>query len=270
MKKPSRRSQRKPPDIRIGTSGWSYVHWRKVFYPEGLPAPKWFGYYSRYFDSVEINNTFYNIPEESTFAKWRAEAPPQFMFSVKANRYITHMKKLRNVDAAISLFLERAGGLKRQLGPLLFQLPTNLKYDAARLKDFLSVLPPRKRYVVEIRHKSWMNDKVADLLASRKVAFCIHDHFDDKCPFYVTANFGYFRFHGHSAKYGDCYPKRVLTSYAEAMAELLDSGKDVFAYFNNDTAGYALKNAVSLRKILASIMAGGAQPAVRRKRAAVG
>jgi uncharacterized protein YecE (DUF72 family) len=255
MKKPSRKSRRKPPDIRIGTSGWSYVHWRKVFYPEDLPAPSWFGYYSRYFDTVEVKNTFRDLPDETTFAKWHADAPPQFVFSVKASRHITHVKKLKNVDAALSLFLERVSGLKRQLGPLLFQLPPDLKYDAARLEDFLDLLPSRKRYVIEVRHRSWLNDGMADLLSRRKVAFCIHDHFEEKSPAYITANFSYFRFHGHSKKYGDSYPKRVLTSYAETMAKLLDSGKDVFAYFNNDASGRALKNAVSLRKILASIMA---------------
>jgi len=256
MKKPSRKSRRKPPDIRIGTCGWSYVHWRKVFYPEGLPAPGWLGYYTRYFDTVEMKNTFNDLPDEATFAKWHADAPPQFVFSVKASKRITHIKRLKNVDAALSLFLERASGLKRRLGPLLFQLPPDLKYDAARLEDFLSLLPPRKRYVIEVRHQSWLNDKMADMLKRRKVAFCIHDHFEEKCPVYVTSNFSYFRFHGHSSKHGDSYPKRVLTSYAETMAKILDSGRDVFAYFNNDTSGYALKNAVNLRRILASIMAG--------------
>lgn len=255
MRKPSRKSRRRPPDIRIGTSGWSYVHWRRVFYPEDLPAPSWFGYYSRYFDTVEVKNTFNDLPDETTFARWHDNAPPQFVFSVKANRNITHSKRLKNVDAALSLFLDRTRALKRRLGPLLFQLPPNLRYDAARLEDFLSLLPPRKRYVLEVRHDSWLNDEMADLLKQRKVAFCIHDHFEKKCPVYVTANFSYFRFHGHSAIHGDSYPKRILTSYAETMAEIMDSGRDVFAYFNNDASGCALKNAVNLRRILASIMA---------------
>jgi len=254
MKKPSKKSRRRHPDIRIGTSGWSYAHWRRIFYPEDLPSTKWFGYYSRYFDTVEINNSFYNLPAEKTFAKWHKGAPPQFIFAVKANRFITHMKKLKNADDAILVFLERVSALGRSLGPVLFQLPPNLGFDAPRLRDFLQLLPPRRRYVVEFRHSSWLNDEAVDLLSKRRVAFCIHDLFDKPCPMHVTSNFSYFRFHGYNEKYGGSYTKKVLTEYATAMAEMLSAGKDVYAYFNNDAYGYALKDAVRLRKLLGKIL----------------
>jgi uncharacterized protein YecE (DUF72 family) len=257
MKRPSERSRRrKHPDIRIGTSGWSYAHWRRVFYPEDLPSTKWFGYYSRYFDSVELNNSFYNLPTESTFLKWRRDAPPEFVFAVKANRFITHMKKLKDVNDVLSVFLERAAALGRSLGPILFQLPPNLHFDHDRLRDFLKILPPRRRYAVEFRHPSWLDHRAIDLLARRKIAFCIHDLLEEPCPDHVTAAFAYFRFHGHNEKYGGSYPKKVLTGYAETMADMLSRGKDVYAYFNNDAYGYALKDAVRLRKILSKIVAG--------------
>jgi uncharacterized protein YecE (DUF72 family) len=254
MKKHSGSSpRRKQADLRIGTSGWSYAHWRRVFYPEALPSTRWLSYYVRYFDSVELNNSFYNLPAEKTFAKWRREAPPQFIFAVKANRFITHMKKLKNVEDPLGVFLDRVKILKRTLGPILFQLPPSLGLDCPRLKDFLKLLPQRRRYVVEFRHPGWLVPEAIDLLAERRVAFCVHDLFDEPCPVHVTAPFAYFRFHGYNEKYGGSYPKRVLSEYAQKMAEIMASGKDVYAYFNNDAFGYALKDAVKLRSILAEL-----------------
>ena len=211
-------------------------------------------YYVRYFDTVEINNSFYNLPTENTLLKWRAEVPSQFIFAVKANRFITHMKKLKNVDDALAVFMERVGNLKRSLGPVLFQLPPNVKSDAPRLKDFLAILPRRRQYVVEFRHPSWLNDQTIDLLAARKVAFCIHDLFDVPCPEHVTSSFAYYRFHGFNEKYGGSYPKKILMAHAEKMAEMLRAGKSVYAYFNNDAFGYALKDAVRLRKLVSEII----------------
>ena len=207
-------------------------------------------YYVRYFDTVEVNNSFYNLPAAKTLAKWREVAPAGFVFAVKANRFITHMKKLKNVEDAITTFLERMAVFGRNLGPILFQLPPNLKFDAARLGDFLALLPPRRRYAVEFRDPSWLTRQAVELLADRRVAFCIHDLLDVTCPTLVTAPFAYFRFHGYNEKYGGSYPRRVLTEYGETMAEILDKGKDVYAYFNNDAKGYAIKNAMALRQIL--------------------
>jgi uncharacterized protein YecE (DUF72 family) len=251
-----RSSRRRIPTIRIGTSGWSYAHWRRVFYPESMASKRWLSYYVRYFDTVEVNNSFYHLPGQSAFEKWRAEAPSGFVFAVKANRFITHMKKLKNVDDALSLFVERAGILGRNLGPILFQLPPNLRFDAARLKDFLDQLPQRRRFVVEFRNATWINEKMVDMLKSKKVALCIHDLLDIDCPRLMTSSFSYFRFHGFSEKYGGSYPKRVLTDYAETMVEMISRGRDVYAYFNNDAFGYALKDAVRLRKLVSKMLTG--------------
>jgi uncharacterized protein YecE (DUF72 family) len=256
-KKPSRKSSRRRiPTLRIGTSGWSYAHWRKIFYPESMPSTRWLSHYVRYFDTVEMNNSFYNVPSESAFKKWRAEAPPGFVFAVKANRYITHMKMLKNTREAVGTFVDRAAALGRSLGPILFQLPPNLRFDAARLRDFIAQLPPRRRYVLEFRNASWLNDETAGILKDGKVAFCVHDLFEDDCPRLVTSSFSYFRFHGFNEKHGGSYPKKVLTDFAGTMVEMISEGRDVYAYFNNDAFGYALKDAVNLRKIVAKMLSG--------------
>ncbi len=246
----SKKSSPKRGSVLVGTSGWSYAHWRKIFYPESMPSTRWLTYYVRYFDTVEINNSFYNLPQVSTFAKWRSDVPKNFVFAVKANRFITHMKKLKNVEDAVDVFLKRVAVLKSNLGPILFQLPPSLKLDPQRLDDFLAMLPRRRRYAVEFRHSSWLDDTAIEILTKHKAAFCIHDLFDVSCPHYVTSSFAYFRFHGFNEKYGGTYPKRILRDCAEKMASMVTRGIDVYAYFNNDAFGYALKDANTLRKLL--------------------
>lgn len=244
----------KPAVVRIGTSGWSYAHWRRVFYPEDLPSSKWLQYYCRYFDTVEVNNTFYKLPGDQALEKWRNEAPSGFVYAVKANRFITHMKKLKDVEDSVDVLIGKVSMLKGHLGPILFQLPPGLNLDANRLRSFLAALPRRRRYAVEFRNTTWLDDEVIDILSKRRVAFCIHDLLDEPCPHHVTATFAYYRFHGHNEKYGGSYPKRILKEYAKEMASILASGKDVYAYFNNDAFGYALKDAVALRKIVAKLL----------------
>jgi uncharacterized protein YecE (DUF72 family) len=154
----------------------------------------------------------------------------------------------------LAAFVDRVGNLKRNLGPILFQLPPNLNLDVGRLTGFFAQLPPRRRYVVEFRNSTWLNDKAIQALADRKVAFCIHDLLEGPCPRHVTAQFAYFRFHGYNEKYGSSYPKKVLKSYAEEMVAISARGKDVYAYFNNDAFGYALKDAVTLKKLISKIL----------------
>jgi uncharacterized protein YecE (DUF72 family) len=221
-----------------------------------MASKRWLSHYVRYFDTVEVNNSFYHLPGAGAFEKWRAEAPSGFVFAVKANRFITHMKKLRNIDDALDLFVERAGILGRSLGPILFQLPPNLKFDGARLRDFIDRLPQRKRFVVEFRNADWINDKMVGILKARKVAFCIHDLLEIDCPRLITSSFSYFRFHGFNEEYRGSYPKKVLTDYAETMVEMISRGKDVYAYFNNDAFGHALKDAVKLRKLVSKMLSG--------------
>lgn len=256
MKRSSSKSRRhRQGTLRIGTSGWSYVHWRRVFYPEDLPSGKWFGYYARYFNTVEINNTFYSLPKETTLARWYREAPSGFVFAVKANRFITHMKKLKDPEDSVPVFLESIKTLKSRLGPVLFQLPPGLKPDLNRLRALLAALPRRRRYVIEFRNAGWFTEDVIGLLKRRRVALCVHDLLEAPCPRELTASFAYYRFHGHEVKYGGSYPKRTLRKCAQEMAEILENGKDVYAYFNNDAFGYALKDAVALREVVVKLLA---------------
>lgn len=234
------------PFALIGTSGWSYPHWRGVFYPEDLPQNKWLEYYSQHFRTVEINNSFYVIPKASAFSNWESRVPPDFVFAVKANRFMTHLKKLRGVEAVLDTFMERIKKLKSKLGPILFQLPPSLGFDPERLDQFLSKLPERLRFVVEFRNSSWLNQKTFEILSKHGVGFCIHDLLDVNCPEWVTSDFCYIRFHGFNEKYGGTYPKRVLQRYAKLIKSALDDSIDVYAYFNNDAYGYAIKDALAL------------------------
>jgi uncharacterized protein YecE (DUF72 family) len=164
------------------------------------------------------------------------------------------MKKLKDINEPVTVFLDRMNALKGRLGPILFQLPPGLNLDLNKLRAFLATLPRRRRYVVEFRNSGWLDDEVIHLLRKRRVAFCIHDLLDVPCPHHVTTSFAYYRFHGHNVKYGGSYPKKVMKEYAAEIAAILDSGKDVYAYFNNDAFGHALKDAVALRKMVSRLI----------------
>lgn len=235
--------------IHIGTSGWHYKHWLGDFYPEKYAATKMFSWYAREFDTVEINNSFYRLPEEKTFAKWKEQAPPGFLFAVKASRFITHIKRLKDSEASIDLFFSRAKPLGSTLGPILFQLPPNWKLNLQRLTDFLSVLPPGHRYSLEVRDQSWCVAQVYDLLRRHNVAFCIHDWREMPWPKELTADFTYIRFHGSGAKYGGDYPRSRLQVWAERLLEWEPNLVAAYVYFNNDIGGHAIRNARTLREI---------------------
>ncbi len=248
MKKSSRSSSHKTRTgaIRIGTSGWSYKHWSGIFYPPEVKPRYWLEHYLKHFDTVEINNTFYNLPSQRTVESWHKRVPSDFTFAVKASRFITHIKRIKDIDESLGIFFSRIDSLKGNLGPILFQLPPSLKLDYQRLEDFLSLLPHGYMYAVEFRNSSWLEDSIFDLLASKRVAFCIHDLLDVECPFIVTAQFAYIRFHGYNEKYGGSYPHGVLSRYATKIVEVATQQKSVYAYFNNDAHGYAVKNAKTL------------------------
>jgi len=237
-------------DIRIGTSGWSYNHWYNRFYPEELPRSKWFEYYAKHFDTVEVNNTFYQLPKEITFENWRKRAPKNFLFTVKANRYITHIKRLKDVSAELKRFFERANLLKEKLGPVLFQLPPSMHKDIDLLGDFIKLLPKRRVAVFEFRHKSWYSDDVFKLLVKYKVGFCIHDLPGVQSPRIVTSDIVYVRFHGTTGRYAGNYSKAVLKGWADWLREQRKKVRRIFAYFNNDAEGHAVFNAKQLRKEL--------------------
>ncbi len=245
--------------IRVGTSGWVYRHWRGVFYPEKLPASRWLDFYARHFDTVEINNTFYRLPSAAALAARAAEVPPGFVFAVKASRFLTHMKKLKDPDEPLARLLDRAEALGPTLGPLLYQLPPHWRCDAGRLRDFLARLPDGFRHVFEFRDPSWYTDEVFDLLTETGVGFCVHDMRGAESPSRVTGRVVYQRFHGPTARrYAGSYPTAELRRHAERLRPLADAGHEVYAYFNNDFGGHAVANAATLRRLLGVAAPGGA------------
>jgi uncharacterized protein YecE (DUF72 family) len=209
--------------LRIGTSGWVYAHWRGLLYPPELKQAEWFGVFARHFDTVEINNSFYRLPSEAAFDAWREQAPKGFLYAVKASRFLTHFKKLKEPEEPLKLFFDRAQRLGDRLGPVLYQLPPRWKLNLPRFEAFLAALPRGYDHVVEFRDQSWL-----------------------VVPATVTATPVYVRFHGASSQGGD-YPHHELETWAHRISEWRGQGLDVYVYFNNDWGGFALKNAVALK-----------------------
>jgi uncharacterized protein YecE (DUF72 family) len=214
-------------------------------YPEGLPARAWLEHYAQTFDSVEVNNTFYRLPEASVFEAWCERAPRGFLFALKLSRYATHLKRLLDPTEPLALFVERARRLGPTLGPILVQLPPRFAPDPARLDAFLRAAPKDLRWVVEFRDERWLTQDVLDVLGEHGAALCIHDLIEDH-PRVLTADFTYLRFHG--TRYAGSYSSQKLSHEADAIAKLLADRRDVYAYFNNDLGGHAVKNALSLRR----------------------
>jgi uncharacterized protein YecE (DUF72 family) len=241
-----------PEDIaaRIGTSGWVYKHWCGVYYPKNLRQADWFAYYARQFDTVEINNSFYRLPSTDAFEAWRKQAPPAFLYAVKASRFLTHLKKLKDPEEPLRKFFERASRLGKTLGPVLYQLPPNWQVNLPRFEYFLSILPKGYLHVVEFRDASWLIEDVFRVMEHYHVAHCIHDMYPLQVPTRITARQVYIRFHGDSAHGGD-YPLAALKTWAKRIAEWCRERLQVFVYFNNDIGGYALENAMTLKRLLA-------------------
>lgn len=237
--------------IHVGTSGWHYKHWLGDFYPDRFPPAKMLEWYAREFHTVEINNSFYRLPEEKTFERWRKTVPPGFLFAVKASRFLTHVKRLKDPEDSIKLFFSRAKHLGPHLGPILFQLPPKWKADVRRLTAFLELLPPKQRYVIEFRDDSWYTTQIRELLRQHNVALCLHDWRSADWARELTADFTYIRFHGTNGKYAGNYPEHMLQHWAEQIHSWGDRLSQVFAYFNNDIGGHAIRNAKSLRAMLA-------------------
>ncbi len=236
------------PSIHIGTSGWHYKHWRGIFYPAAMRPSDYLAYYSTRFQTVEINNSFYRLPSRETFEAWHNAVPPSFEFSVKASRYITHYKRLKDAADSVERFLEHMAGLASKARVVLFQLPPNWNVNVERLATFLHTLPRRCDYAFEFRDPSWFDDRVYTLLAEQHVAFCIHDMHPYPTPRTVTARLVYVRLHGSVAHNGD-YSTDELEDWAQAMTDWKAEGRDVYCYLNNDVSGYALKNGQELRRM---------------------
>ena len=237
--------------IHIGTSGWHYMHWKGPFYPKDIRPKDFLSYYVRCFSTAEINNSFYKLPEEKTLAAWHDAVPSHFIFSVKANRYITHMKKLKDPEESLSRFLDRVDTLGSKLGPILFQLPPNWNCNLNRLRAFLEALPKRYRSVFEFRDPRWFVPEVYELLSQHQAALCIFDLQQSVSPKELTANFVYIRLHGPSTKrYEGQYDIQTLAGWAGAFSTWARQGREIFCYFDNDQQGFAPQDANKLEEML--------------------
>lgn len=234
----------------IGTSGWHYDDWRGRFYPEKLPKTQWLEFYAKHFSTLELNNTFYHLPSENAFKNWYSSSPPDFIFAVKASRYITHIKRLKDCGDEANKFTSRAVLLKEKLGPLLYQLPPGLHRDDGKLNDFLKVLPSEGKHVIEFRDESWFKEEVYEILRQYKVGFCIFDMPKFTSPIIATTDFAYIRFHGSDSLYSSCYTDKEIANWSEKIKRLAKKLESIYIYFNNDIAGYAIENASTLRGYL--------------------
>src|SRR3984893_3513564 len=231
-------------DVRIGCSGWSYPHWRRVFYPEKLPARADFAYYAQRFSTVELNNSFYRQPSRERFEAWREQAPPGFLFAVKGSRYVSHIKRLSVEQKSIDLVVDAALGLGDKLGPILFQLQANLHLDLERFERFVGMLPTGTRFTLEFRHDSWLVPAVFDLLRAHRIALLSPDHPKMPKSLEITSDFIYIRMHLPPRGLG--YGRSALEPWADRISEWKRQSLDVFVYFNNDMEGHAIKDAQTL------------------------
>jgi uncharacterized protein YecE (DUF72 family) len=237
--------------IRIGCSGWHYKHWLGNFYPERLPAKRMLECYLRTFDTVELNNSFYRLPERTTFEAWAEQVPKGFLFSVKASRFLTHQKKLLDPEEPLDRLLTNASGLGKKLGPILFQLPPNLHVDPHRLENVLTLLPKGLHYTFEFRHESWFVQEIYDLLEKYRASLCIYDLGGFQSPIETTTNYTYIRLHGPSRqKYWGSYSDEQLKEWAKRIRKWSASMKAIYLYFDNDPEGFAPRNAQTLMKML--------------------
>ena len=237
----------------IGTSGWQYDHWRGRLYPRGLPTSRWLERYAEAFDTVELNVTFYRQPGPAVFEGWARRAPDGFLFAVKASRFLTHIKRLREPRDSVRRLMDGARRLGPHLGPILVQLPPDMPADAGRLDETLAAFPPDVRVAVEPRHDSWFTREVRDILHARGAALCWADRRGPRTPVdgdWATAGWGYVRFHAGHARPPGCYGDVALARWLERVrAAWPDPGTDVFLYWNNDGHGCATRDAARFAEL---------------------
>lgn len=237
------------PKIHIGTSGWSYKHWKEIFYPSKLKTTLWFDYYAQFFDSSEINTSFYHLPKEQTVINWASKAPPGFSFCPKLSRFITHMKKLRDVKEPLQRFFEVFAPLEKHMGPVLVQLPPMLHFRTEVVKEFFEELKVYKKnqFVLEVRHDSWLTEESFALMRKYKIGFVISqsNHFFPYAE-QVTSRNIYVRFHGPGKLYASGYTNDMLNYYTRKFKNWMEDGYTILAYFNNDIQGYAFRDAMRL------------------------
>ncbi len=238
-------------DIRIGTSGFHYKHWKGPFYPEKMREAAMLNFYTQHFNTVELNNSFYRLPSVSAFEEWRDATPENFVFAVKASRFITHNKKLKDPENALDNLLPRAIHLKNKLGPILFQLPPQWRVNPERLRGLLQILPAELRYAFEFRELSWINAEIYGMLREFNAAFCIYELAGYHSPLAITADFTYVRLHGpESGKYQGSYSEQRLSQWARQIDSWAKELKAIYVYFDNDQSGYAGANALRLRDMI--------------------
>jgi uncharacterized protein YecE (DUF72 family) len=255
--------------VLIGTSGWHYQHWKGLFYPADLPANRWLTYYAERFATVELNNAFYRLPEEKTFRGWAEAVPEGFTMAVKASRYLTHVKRLRDPAEPVSRLMERARYLGDKLGPVLLQLPPDLRADTDLLAAALDRFPESVRVAVEARHPSWFDVATARVLSDHDAAWCLADGGKEEPPRWRTTGWGYVRFHRGLGRPPGCYRGDALDVWAATVAGLWTAEEDVYCYFNNDGRGCAPRDArrwasaVAARGLLPSRVPGRRETPVR-------
>jgi uncharacterized protein YecE (DUF72 family) len=233
----------------VGTSGWNYPHWQGVFYPKELRQNKWLQHYTKSFDCIELNVTFYRLVQKKIFQNWYKRTPKNFYFVAKGSRFITHIKKMRGIKESLKLFIDNVVELKEKLAAILWQLPPSFKKDLKRLESFLKLLDKTKiRQAFEFRNNSWFDKEVYNLLKKYNACLCIAHSNRFPCAKEVTSDFIYLRFHGGTALYSSSYSDKELKEWADFAKH--SKIKDIFAFFNNDAYGYAIKNALKFRQLL--------------------
>jgi uncharacterized protein YecE (DUF72 family) len=241
------------PQIRIGCSGWNYRHWRERFYPKELPQKRWFEFYAEHFDTVEINNSFYRLPKPETFDKWREQAPPGFCYAVKANRYLTQAKKLKDCEEPLERMMTAVRHLGRRLGPILYQLPPNMSVNLDRLESFLQLAPSDVTNVFEFRNTSWYVRETYALLDRYRAAFCVHDMPGSASERIAVGPATYVRFHGGEGKYRGRCSDGGLMSWADWLVQQARSGRACWCYFNNDIEAHAIHDAQTLKSMVGQL-----------------
>ncbi|MET7761423.1 DUF72 domain-containing protein [Streptomyces sp. NPDC005393] len=240
--------------VLVGTSGWQYKDWRGDLYPAGCPQRLWLEEYARAFATVESNNAFYRLPDRDQFAAWRKRTPDDFVMALKASRYLTHIKRLRDPSEPVARLMSHAEGLGDRLGPVLLQLPPTLRADGELLDACLRCFPSETRVAVEPRHASWWTDEIRAVLERRAAALCWADR-DSRpvTPLWRTAEWGYLRFHGGRAQPAPRYGRQALATWARRVDDTWPADADVYAYFNNDTGGAAVHDAVALARSISRL-----------------
>jgi uncharacterized protein YecE (DUF72 family) len=235
----------------IGTSGWSYRHWRGPFYPSAMgKGSAQLDFYALRFDTVEVNGTFYRLIEVETLRRWREQTPPGFVFACKGSRFLTHMKRLKDTEQGPARFFERVDALEDKLGPVVFQLPGRFKPDRERLAAFIAALPARHRYAFEFRDPAWFEPGILNLLKQQGVALCLYEFAGREAPLEVTAEFVYIRLHGPDGPYQGSYDDAALRTWAQRIGAWTSAGRDVYCYFDNDENAFAPQNASQLMQLI--------------------